>query len=156
MPIILAIIFAVMAAAFYFHDLVVSQAILDKNTARLENILVHPFGSGTYYYDYSAVNKRFLSSFSQDDSGQEEIYAEQIEKELKRSLMILNMQNPDVQIESKKITVSVKLCYALPLLGVRYLPFFGKTKEIRTCRFIYDPASFARLLARAGKKAAEE
>ena len=145
MPIILGIIFAVMAVCFYFYDVTASQAVLDRNTVKLKNIFIHPFEEKYYYYDYSLVNKRFLYSFSKDCSEQEQMGAEQIKKELKASLMILTIQNIDVQIKNKKITATAELH--------NILPFYRKTKNIQSCRSVYHPADFARLLARIDKAA---
>ncbi len=71
MPIILSIIFAIMIASFYFYDAVMARAVLEKNIAKLENAFIHPLEKDDYYYDYKAINERFLYSFSGDYKVQE-------------------------------------------------------------------------------------
>ena len=63
-PMILSIIFAIMVASFYFHDVVIARAVLEKNIEKLENAFIHPLEKDDYYYDYKAINERFLYSFS--------------------------------------------------------------------------------------------
>lgn len=146
MPSMLGVIFAVMVISFYFHDAVTAKAILDRNIARLENVLIHPLEKDSYYYDYSAVNERFLDSFFGNYELQEDMEIEQIEKELNASLMLLHTRNIDVQIKNKKLAASVELFYGIALPGTEYLPFFKKIRTVTTNVSVYNQADFIRIL----------
>lgn len=150
-PIILGIIFAVIIASFYFYDAVTAKAVLDKNVVRLKNVLIHPLEEEGYYYNYSAINERFLYSFSEDYRQQEDMGREQIKKELEASLMLLHIQNIDMRIKKKELTASIELYYGMALPGVCYLPFFRRVRKVSADISIYNQADFARIVTMIDK-----
>lgn len=145
-PMILSIIFAIMVASFYFHDVVIVRAVLEKNIEKLENAFIHPLEKNDYYYDYKAINERFLYSFSSDYKAQEDMGKKQIEEELSASLMLLRPENIKIQMKKKKLIASVELFSGIALPGTQYLRFFGKVRKVAVTISVYNQADFIRIL----------
>lgn len=145
-PMILSIIFAIMVASFYFHDVVIARAVLEKNIEKLENAFIHPLEKDDYYYDYKAINERFLYSFSGDYKVQESMGIRQIEKELNASLILLHPENIKVKMKKKKLIASVELFCGIALPGTQYLRFFGKIRKVTITISVYNQADFIRIL----------
>lgn len=146
-PIIIGIIFAVMTVSFYFYDITTAQAVLNKEAAKLGNVLIHPYEKESFFYDYAAVNERLFYSFLGDFTEEENAGKERVIKELADSFIILQADNADVQIKGNKITVCTELSFEKQLPGMQYIPFLKKNKKLAVVT-VYNHADFARILKR--------
>lgn len=146
-PLILGIIFAVMTMSFYLYDLNAAQAVVDKSSQKLINLAVHPYEAGSYFFDYASVNERFLCSFLETYEEKEEQEKEIVKENMEKLLILLKVKTVDVKIKKEKIVISAELCFRYAPYGFGFLPFFGKTKEIKTEKRIYHPADFVRILS---------
>lgn len=145
-PIIIGIIFAVMSVSFYFYDITVTRVVLNKEAMKLENMLIHPYEKESFFYNYGAVNERFLYSFFEDYTEEEEAGENQIIKALTDSLIILRADHTEVKIKGNKITACTELYFRKQLPGTYYIPFFKKNKKVTVDITVYNHADFARIL----------
>lgn len=145
-PVMIGVIFAVMMVSFYFYDITVTQAILNKNAVKLKNVLIHPYEKDISFYDYDIVNEKNLY-FQEDYSQQERSGREKIKKEMVSALIFLHVKTVDITIKNKKIIASAELCFNRKTpFGIQYIPFWGKTKKVMTEITVYYPADFVRIL----------
>ncbi len=147
MPIILGVIFAVMTLSFYFYDVAAAQAVLDRSLEEMGNLFVHPCKEDLFY-DYGAVNERFLNSWSQDSSKWESAWKEKIENNLSKTLILLKKSKTEIEVKKKKISAAVELSYVGSIPFIRkYIPFLGKTRKLTKTITEYHPSDFVRLIS---------
>jgi hypothetical protein len=145
-PIIIGIIFAIMTISFYFYDISAVQSVLNQNVHRMEKVLIHPCDE-TPDFQYSAINEKFLYSTDNDYSEWEAKCKESIEKELNRSLMLLDTDNVKVKIGKKKITAEAEVFYIKNIPFVTdYISFLGTTRKMTAEEKVYNYADFVRLV----------
>ena len=144
-PIILGVIFAVMTVSFYFYDIVAAQASLNKSLGEMERLFIHPCKEDLFF-DYSAVNERFMSSWNQDsETGSK--WKEKIDENLSKSLILLKKSGTEIELKKNKINASVELSCLRNIPFVNYIPFLKRTKQLSKTVTKYYPADFARLIS---------
>jgi len=132
-PMILIIIFTMMELIFYLHDITVIPAIMEKQIQNYTGCIVHPYQEEEYFYDYASINKYGIVDLLSENKEQEMECQKHILQELSKSLMSLDIQNVEVSITNKKITVRATISGRMkfPLVS-RYISFVEQGK-IFTC-----------------------
>jgi Flp pilus assembly protein TadG len=143
MPIILFVIIALCYMAFYMHDKIRIQSIIDSAVLKAGLHLKHESDFNTGQIHYEQLGERGLFYIMSSHDGEEKERLETYIRETLRSgLMISEVDTIQVKVTGLSISVKMLVDVAFPYHKVRSY-FAGNSKMGVSCRIIpHNPAEF--------------
>lgn len=134
-PIILFIILAFIYFAFYLHDRMVINTVMNEANERLNQSVKQPtdYTSGAIYYD-KMTSRTLLCRYNGDYSVEIEAAKKYIKEQLSKKLMIGKVRNIEITKNKHSIATKVAAESQISLLPSRvYLSKYQKSVSIAQC-----------------------
>lgn len=121
-PIVMYVIFSIIYAGMYLRDYVVIHQAIDEIVLECNTAAKYPMESDGEHISYSHINDRGVFFIIDSDySNENNIYSQHLLDSLKNSLLITEIEQPNLNITNSKITASISCIVKIPFKSVRIL-----------------------------------